>query len=386
MATETNLTFESLFEAARQYVFEYRWSVIPIKIYWNEAEKKFEKKPVVKWTEFQSRRPTEDELKKWFSNPSVNGVGIVTGQISHLAVIDLEKNFSIEKLQEFKSPIITKTISGGRHFYYKLTEPLRGAIKIDNLPMDLRADGNFVAAPPSSCDGQKYEWEKICEPMFLNELPTEFKNKVRMKNKTTPINFDKKLLEGVSNGSRNVDGARIIGKLIHGLSENDFEDVAWPFFQAWNLKNQPPLEETNLRKIFLSITESERRKRRENAGEDEGLRKVIGGTSKVNMVKTSKKYDYDDILNIFTTKKETSRENLAFFLARALDDINSLGYYETLVKAHRIDLLRNCLIITLANFEKGIITKAKAKYFTGVFKNKLAQAERLKKYKQKHTT
>ncbi len=104
------------------------------------------------------------------------------------------------------------------------------------------------------------------------------------------------------------------------------------------------------------------------------------------MVTTPQKYDYDEILNVFTTKKETTKENLALFLAQKLDDINSLNYYEIQVTKHRIDFLRNCLLVTLAAYTKGKVMKSKAAYFTGVLKNKVYLAERLKKYKQKHTT
>lgn len=104
------------------------------------------------------------------------------------------------------------------------------------------------------------------------------------------------------------------------------------------------------------------------------------------MVTAPQKYDYDEILSIFTTKRKTTKEDLALFLAKTLNDLNSLNYYESLVSKHRTDFLRNSLIITLTAFQNGWITKTKASYFTGVIKGKILLAERLKKYKQKHTT
>lgn len=118
--------------------------------------------------------------------------------------------------------------------------------------------------------------------------------------------------------------------------------------------------------------------------------KVEGSMLKVKvqgaMVATSLKYDYGKILEIFTTKKQKSKENLAFLLSQALNDPESLSYYEKLISKHRTDFLRNCLLITLIADRQGKVVKTKGAYFTGVLKNKIAFAERLKKYKQNHKT
>lgn len=154
------------------------------------------------------------------------------------------------------------------------------------------------------------------------------------------------------------------------------------FFDAWDqllaceaiteanpIKNTPPREQGN---NYEEI--------------NEGNRFQVRGKGLGYMVTAPQKYDYDEILKIFTTKKETSKEDLALFLAKTLDDLNSLNYYESLVSKHRTDFLRNCLIITLTAFQNDWVTKTKAAYFTGVIKRKILLAERLRKYKQKHTT
>lgn len=81
-----------------------------------------------------------------------------------------------------------------------------------------------------------------------------------------------------------------------------------------------------------------------------------------------------------------SKENIAYDLAKELDDLDSLPYYENLVRSRRRDFLRNCLVITLNAFKKGQITKSKAAYFTGVVKGKSALQERIKRYKRKKYT
>ena len=46
--------------------------------------------PLVPWTDYQRRHPTEDEIKKWWvANPDA-GIAAVVGSISHLVVIDCD--------------------------------------------------------------------------------------------------------------------------------------------------------------------------------------------------------------------------------------------------------------------------------------------------------
>lgn len=90
--------------------------------------------------------------------------------------------------------------------------------------------------------------------------------------------------------------------------------------------------------------------------------------------------------DIIPTKKEASKDSIAYRLAQGLDDLNSLPYYEKLVRERRSDFLKNCFVITLSAFQRGHITKSKAAYFTGVVKRKTALQERIKNYKEKHTT
>lgn len=90
---------------------------------------------------------------------------------------------------------------------------------------------------------------------------------------------------------------------------------------------------------------------------------------------------------IIPTKKKASKDLIAYRIAQELNDLNSLPYYENLVRSRRRDFLRNCLVITLSAFKRGQITKTKAAYFTGVVKGKTALQERIKRYKwKKYTT
>jgi putative DNA primase/helicase len=70
-----------ILNAALTY-FKQGFSVIPIQ--------PREKRPVIAWEAYQTTKGTEQELKKWWGKwPSAN-VGVVTGAISGLIVIDLD--------------------------------------------------------------------------------------------------------------------------------------------------------------------------------------------------------------------------------------------------------------------------------------------------------
>jgi len=102
-----------------------------------------------------------------------------------------------------------------------------------------------------------------------------------------------------------------------------------------------------------------------------------------------KKGENEKLTNVVCLDKlnsPKSKENIAYDLAKELDDLDSLPYYENLIRTRRRDFLRNCLIITLSASRKGQIKKSKASYFTGVVKRKSALQERIKRYKRKKYT
>jgi hypothetical protein len=124
-----------------------------------------DKKPAIKWEEYQSRRPTEDEVKKWFSR--LSNIGIVCGSVSNnLVVIDFD---SEEKFKEFYEnldkaypdlrDVVLNTwmveTSKGRHIYLRVKmepsefrERMRTKVRLVE-GVDIKAEGGYVVAPPS---------------------------------------------------------------------------------------------------------------------------------------------------------------------------------------------------------------------------------------------
>jgi len=105
-----------------------------------------DKRPLVIWKEFQSRRATAEELVKWFEEYPNTQIGIVTGEISDLTVVDIESDGDLTLLKD--ETYTVKTGGGGIHVYFKYDKDFKNAVKI--LPsVDVRSEGGYVIASGS---------------------------------------------------------------------------------------------------------------------------------------------------------------------------------------------------------------------------------------------
>jgi len=137
-------------------------SVIPVIPPTKDDDGKDVKKPMVPWTEYQTRLPTEVEVNGWFQqNPRIR-IGIVTGVLSNLMVVDCDTDQAHNKFQALlPEGLITPTTKSphGWHYYFTHHAGIRNLTKIDGMGLDVRAEGGFIMAPPSnSLNGNGYSW------------------------------------------------------------------------------------------------------------------------------------------------------------------------------------------------------------------------------------
>ncbi len=119
------------------------------------------KEPLIPWQEFQKRIASEAEIRSWYgANPTAN-VGIVTGAVSDLAVVDLDGPVGLESGKQLgiTSPVSVLT-GNGMQFYYRTMIALRNTVR--SAPgVDVRGEGGYVVAPPSiHPNGKVYRWGK----------------------------------------------------------------------------------------------------------------------------------------------------------------------------------------------------------------------------------
>lgn len=135
------------------------WSVVPVE--------PRGKRPVVAWQALQQRIATPDEIAAWFRRWPGANIGVVTGSVSGLVVIDVDPRHdgeaSFARLCAARASlpptIEARTGGGGRHLYF--AHP-GGVIRnrVGLAPgIDLRGDGGCVVAPPSiHPSGGRYAW------------------------------------------------------------------------------------------------------------------------------------------------------------------------------------------------------------------------------------
>jgi len=225
---------------AEVYVNVYGFSVIPLK----------GKKPVIEWKEYQQRKPTIEELQEWFQENKFN-IGIITGSISGIVVVDFDSEEAYQQFKDIQSPLV-KT-GKGYHMYFKYQDGVRNFQKREDLQeIDLRAEGGYVVAPPSMHPETKtfYEWINLPEKDNYPELPQIFFEPPKQKSDLT------NLYKGVPKGERNVSLTKVIGSAVSdGLSYEECLTLAL----SVNEKNVPPLPEKEVETIVKSIYEKHRK-------------------------------------------------------------------------------------------------------------------------------
>jgi hypothetical protein len=133
-----------------------------------------DKKPAIEWKEYQDRRATEEEVRKWFSK--LHNVGIVCGRVSdNLVVLDIESEELFQKFYEKldkEYPDLRDIVLGtwivktgkGRHVYLRVKasdDEFENRVvndKHENF-FEVRAKNEYVVAPPSlHPSGKRYEF------------------------------------------------------------------------------------------------------------------------------------------------------------------------------------------------------------------------------------
>lgn len=182
-------------------------SVIPL---WPKA-----KNPSISsWTEFQSRRATDEELVAWFRGFERN-LGIVTGAVSGLVVVDEDWDHGGQETAlklGVSSPIqvLTGRDGGGRHNYFRHPGGVVNNRTALGPGLDVRGDGGYVVAPPSLHEsGRRYTWQGRGEmPMFQPLAPEKSGLSYN------PPGWVALAMEEMGPGNRHATLCKIAGKLI----------------------------------------------------------------------------------------------------------------------------------------------------------------------------
>jgi hypothetical protein len=194
-----------LLTSALKYA-ELGWSIIPIQPH--------EKKPYVKWKPFQEKRAANGQIIEWWEKFPQTRIGIVTGKISDLIVVDFDgpeaKPLFEEKVGKLPDTFVQKT-GRGFHAVFKYPAGKKGFKTDSNYNglkgVDLKVNGGYILAAPSPYDSEKdYKWEN-CDPATqglekLSEMPDEMVEFFSKKSNPARVYIKRPDLDGVAEGKR----------------------------------------------------------------------------------------------------------------------------------------------------------------------------------------
>ncbi|MFO0389468.1 MAG: DUF3987 domain-containing protein [Alphaproteobacteria bacterium] len=214
-----------------------------------------DKIPMGSWKAYQRKRPALEQCLVW--NGGDSNVGIVTGDISGIFVLDIDGRQGAETLGKLEAEhgalpqTVTACTGNGWHWYFRLPE----GYEIRNLSgqsaegaelpgVDVRGNGGYVVAPPSiHPNGRSYYWMQSPMEMAIAEAPAWLLKLVAQPTATPVLDFNDAAdnpnhayldaalrgelaaLAQASNGTRNAQlnkAAFALGQLIsQGISEQD---------------------------------------------------------------------------------------------------------------------------------------------------------------------
>ncbi|HYW87609.1 MAG TPA: bifunctional DNA primase/polymerase, partial [Chloroflexota bacterium] len=208
------------------------------------------KVPLVRWKDYQRRLPTEQELRaQWRRWPEAN-IGLATGELSRIVVLDLDGDLAVHEALARGYPngphVFTGRVGGQhRYFAYRPDAP-RNFAKRNGI--DYRGDGGYVILPPSQhASGRQYVWgEELGDE--LPELP-EWVDDMAARSGVSAGTAD--VVEGDITRDRNVTLTSLGGSMRRrGMSEA-------AILAALRTENEtrckPPLDDAEVRKVAHSV-------------------------------------------------------------------------------------------------------------------------------------
>lgn len=192
-------------------------------------------------------------IKDWWTKHPDSNIGMLTGVQTGLLVLDIDLKYggeqSLEYLQEdyksllkdkyipFPATLTTFTGSGGRHLYFKFPADLKditGSASEIGEGLDIRANGNYIIAPPSKhISGKRYSWFGVDTPIedapdwLIYEIikagkRESSKSETQKPDNLTASNYSKSVLtERISEGKRYDYLFRKVCGLVNSYNKED---------------------------------------------------------------------------------------------------------------------------------------------------------------------
>jgi P4 family phage/plasmid primase-like protien len=104
----------------------------------------------------------------WWTETPAAGIGIATGAPVIVLDVDIHGKPGAESLAALiaehgplPQTLTARTASGGLHYYFASSEPIRNSAGKVGKALDVRGAGGYVVAPPTVVDGRPYSWADL---------------------------------------------------------------------------------------------------------------------------------------------------------------------------------------------------------------------------------
>lgn len=196
------------------------------------------------WKEYQTKKPTPEEVENWFSVENVTGILALCGEQSNITVVD-DDDYKTGNPLDIESPLEATTTSGGRHIYFRYSPEVSNQnVRTGEQEFEIQNNGKLVMMPPSMAVSkttgkpEPYKWLK--EHHDIKTLPiltAEFTAKYQ-------VSIEKgrelsNLLE-VDLGQQHVSLRSIINKFLFQTPESEWETKVYPVIVSTAEKYNPP--------------------------------------------------------------------------------------------------------------------------------------------------
>jgi hypothetical protein len=145
----------SIYTAAIGYHY-LGWPVIPLR---GDRDPTNPKAAAVGWDTFQRRLPTPADLQRWFFDEGFQALGILTGNLKRLCVLDFDTHEAYTAFAaRFPHVLDTRTVATRRGYHLYFIVPANATLtSLKGAGIDLQYNGRYVVAPPSTIDDHVYK-------------------------------------------------------------------------------------------------------------------------------------------------------------------------------------------------------------------------------------
>src|SRR5262245_14608815 len=199
----------------------------------------------------------ENVIRQWWQSEPRYNVGVATGAVSQIFVIDIDSDEGEIRLAKLEAehgqiPLTVTSITGrGRHlfFRYQPDHPVKNTTGRIAAGIDTRGDGGYILAPPSihpsgrasACPVASANAFAIAPQWLLDRINGRANGKPVA---TPPTAWSALVNDGADEGQRNDACTRLCGYL---LRRNVNAHVALGLLQVWNVTRlRPPLSEEEI--------------------------------------------------------------------------------------------------------------------------------------------